>query len=541
MIVLRILEIFASVLAAVYLVVGLVRLVRPRRVGRWLPVVLVVAAPSVAQATVINATSCAKADVETAVASAVDGDTVAIPACASTTWTSAVVTSKGITIQGAGIASTTINNNGFDMTAVDGKAWRITGLTLTGTACVNALTESKAWRVDHVHFSAVSPGAGRCQNRLIWIEPTGPDYTKGLVDHNTFSNPGGIQIHVRPTGDGGNGEWLRALGLGTDDAVYVEDNTFTSTVYNSSAPVNDCDAGGRMVFRYNTVVNSYFEMHDAIVTGARSCRKWEVYHNTFSMDHEFGAFVMLGIRGGTGVVFNNTYTTNGFSLVSPVGVALYRTGQTGGDPWDVLCSTSSGKATLASTTAPSGCTGTDNGCINLDGAGSGGYPCRDQFGFDGNDPQTTRPALFWNNTLDGVQTNGFSFIGPGTPSSYITENTDWCRSNTTSPPATCNGISTTYSPYTYPHPLQNVAGSAVPVGFPTGGLMPYFVEWAPLVFGILWHLRAVVVAGVVTALALGSSVAQAVEGRWTQAQVTTKQHVDRLAVAYVQWAKERKK
>lgn len=414
---------------------------------------------SAAEAATYTATSCAKTDVDSAIASASDGDTVQIPACASTTWTSAVSTSKGITIQGAGSGSTTINDNGFDMTAPDGKAWRITAMTLTGTACINALTESKAWRVDHIHFNAVAPGAGRCQNRIVWVEPTGPGYQKGLVDHNTFTDPGAIQVHMRAAGDGGNGEYIRALGLGTDDAVYIEDNQFLHATVNISNPTTDCDGGGRLVFRYNTVQNSYFEMHDAIVGGLRSCRKWEVYHNTFAMTYDSGQFVFVGIRGGTGVVHNNTYTTNGFYMGSPVVVGLYRTAQAGGDPWDALCSLSSGKATLASTTPPSGCTGTANGCVTLDGSGTGGYPCRDQFGFDGNDPQVTQPALLWNNQKDGVQTNGFDFNGPGSPGAYIAENTDWCRSDTASPPSTCNGVSTTYTAYTYPHPLIGGGGS----------------------------------------------------------------------------------
>lgn len=422
----------------------------------------------VAHSAIINAASCSKANVDTAIASAVDGDTVAIPACGSTTWASAAVTAKGITIQGAGIGSTIINNNGFDMTAVDGKSWRITGMTLTGTACINALTESKSWRVDHIHFNGTAPGAGRCQNRVIWVEPAGPDYTKGLIDHNTFTDPGAIQIHMRASGDGGNGEWLRALGLGTDDAVYIEDNQFLHSVLQISNPITDCDGGGRLTFRYNTVQNSYFEMHDAIVGGLRSCRKWEVYNNTFTMTYESGQFVFVGIRGGTGVIHDNTYTTNGFFMGTPVAVGLYRLAQTGGDPWDALCSTSSGKATLASTTVPSGCTGTVNGCINLDGSGPGGYPCRDQFGFDGNDPQTTLPVLLWNNRKNGSQVNDFIFNGPGSPgASHIIENRDWCRSNTSSPPSSCNGVTTTYTDYTYPHPLQSGGVDTIPPSAPS--------------------------------------------------------------------------
>lgn len=484
--ILRIIEVISALMVSLYLI-GRVALPIWRHVrAKLLLLTALCMIPAQSYTATYTASSCAKSAVDAAIASASDGDTVQIPACGSTTWASQVTTSKGITIQGAGIAATTINNNGFDMTAVDGKSWRITGMTLTGTACINALTESKSWRVDHIHFNGNAPGAGRCENRVIWIEPTGPDYTKGLIDHNTFTDPGAIQIHMRASGDGGNGEWIRALGLGTDDAVYIEDNQFLHSVLQISNPITDCDGGGRLVYRYNYAENTYFEMHDAIVGGLRSCRKWEVYNNTFEMTYDSGQFAFIGIRGGTGVVFNNTSNSNGFYINDSTAVALYRLAQAGGDPWDNLCSLSSGKATLASTTAPAGCTGTANGCITMDGSGTGGYPCRDQFGFDGNDPQTSHPALFWNNTLNGSQHNTFIFSGPSNPSSFIVENRDWCKSNTASPPASCNGVTTTYTAYTYPHPLQGNQGPGLP-----GGSIVIFLELA-YALSIAYHLRSIV-------------------------------------------------
>jgi hypothetical protein len=196
-------------------------------------------------------------------------------------------------------------------------------------------------------------------------------------------------------------------------------------------------------------------MHDAIVGSLRSCRKWEVYNNTFTMTYESGQFVFVGIRGGTGVIHDNTYTNSPYYMGVPVVVGLYRTGQTDGDPWDALCSVTSGKFTGGSTTPPGGCTGTANGCITMDGPGTGaqtGYPCRDQFGFTGNDPQTSQPVLIWNNRQNGVQANVFDFNGPVPyPTTYIVNNRDYCTGTTM--PTTCNGVATTYTDYTYPHPL----------------------------------------------------------------------------------------
>ncbi len=425
-----------------------------------------------AGAATIAASSCSNTAVTTAMASAIDGDTITIPA-GNCTWSGAITTSKGITIQGAGINVTIINGYGFDLTVPNGKSWRVTGMTLRGSACIGAYTNSKSWRVDHIMFDAVSPGS-RCQNRIIWIEPTGPDYTKGLIDHNTFQSPGAIQVHMRAAGDGGNGEYIRSLGLGTDDAVYIEDNAFIHSTLQISNPTTDCDGGGRLVFRYNTVQNSYFEMHDAIVGGLRSCRKWEVYNNTFKMTYESGQFTFIGIRGGTGVIANNTFQSGGYYITSPIVVGLYRIAQLGGDPWDVQCSSSSGNFLGASTSIPTSCTSSGGSCIRLDGPSTSpsGYPCRDQFGFDANNPQVSRPVLIYGNTLNGSAHNTFTFNGPGSPSTYIVNNRDYCTGTTM--PASCNGVSTAYKPYTYPHPLQNgisSGGGVTPPPAPTNLLV----------------------------------------------------------------------
>lgn len=400
--------------------------------------------------TVHSATNCSQSAVQAAINLAEDGDTVSIPS-GTCNWSSAISTSKGISILGAGAGATVITNNGFDMTVPNGKSWRVSGMTFRGTACVNVLSNSKAWRIDHMTFDLVAPGS-RCENRIIWIEPKGPDYTKGLIDNNKFIDPGAIQIHMRASGDGGNGEFIRALGLGTDDAVYIEDNSFLHSKLQISNPTTDCDGGGRLVFRHNFVQNSYFEMHDAIVGSLRSCRKWEVYENTFTMTYESGQFTFIGIRGGTGVVFNNKFNPGKFYITSPIVVGLYRIAQAGESPWDTLCSEKSGNFTGGGTNAPAPCSTPSLTCIKMDGTSSNGYPCRDQFGFDGNNPQISRPVLIFGNTLSGSPYNKFDFNGPSNPTSFIVENREYCSGATM--PASCNGIPTTYTPYIYPHPLQ---------------------------------------------------------------------------------------
>lgn len=327
-------------------------------------------------------------------------------------------------------------------------------MTLSGTSGFNVASDSKSWRIDHIRFSNVS---GFTQNRVIWVQPTNGDYTAGVIDNCVFDNPRSIQVHYRgPQSDGGNSSYIRPLGLGGSDAVYIENSQFNHATLNVSTPVTDCEGGGRLVFRYNTVKNSYTEMHDGIIGGLRSCRKWETYNNTFETTYASGQCPYIATRGGTGVVFNNTFKNA--PDCPPIQLAHYRSYQTGGDPWDILCGNSSGKACLGkSTTTPKGCT-TDSGCggaagscITLDGTASSpsGYLCRDQIGADGNNPQVSQPALFWNNKyLSGT------YVQPSVTSggSYIQINRDYCNGTSTMP-TLCNGVTTTYAPYTYPHPL----------------------------------------------------------------------------------------
>src|SRR5258708_38045434 len=61
------------------------------------------------EAAVIIATSVSRADVGAAVASAANGDTVAIPA-GKATWTNVLIIAKAITLQGAGIGQTIIQD-----------------------------------------------------------------------------------------------------------------------------------------------------------------------------------------------------------------------------------------------------------------------------------------------------------------------------------------------------------------------------------------------------------------------------------------------
>jgi hypothetical protein len=407
------------------------------KVGRILPV----------------AASCSLADVQTRINEAADGDTVLIPA-GNCTWTSGIATSKGIIIKGAGATSTVITGGGFDMATPNGKSFRITGIGWRGDTGISVTGTSKSWRIDN---SAWTNASGRVQDRVIWIEPD-CDYTTGLIDHNVFKDTQAtVNIHVRSGCVGGNREWIRNSPAGSaDNNVFVENNTFDNASWTGNV-VNDCEGGGSMVWRYNTIKNLYIQTHDAIIGGLRGCRSMEVYENNWTVTNN--CFVPIALRGGRQIVFNNTLTgaaANSCSLF--IAYATYRSYQTGGQAWNI-CSATSGSFCGSASKEPIACTsdaqcgGVAGSCIKTDGTSTSpsGFPCRDQLGTSGNNPQTIVPSLYWNNTKNGV------YQAPGLQSSsnnpaYTTAGVAYCHGTTK--PASCNGVTTTYASYAYPHPFR---------------------------------------------------------------------------------------
>lgn len=110
----------------------------------------------------------------------------------------------------------------------------------------------------------------------------------------------------------GNHEWIFTRGrtdawqqnspIGTSQQdVFVEDCTFTNLGYS------DANANASHVFRFNTITGTIkFDAHgSASNSPARSFRSIEYYHNAWTSSGMSSAAAME-IRGGTGMVFNNT-------------------------------------------------------------------------------------------------------------------------------------------------------------------------------------------------------------------------------------------
>jgi hypothetical protein len=310
------------------------------------------------EAAVINAKSVSLADVSSAVRSAHEGDTVAVPA-GTASWTSSLVITKGITLQGAtsiggSLTSPTVTDETVILDDVPRKghggvsqkqqkdfpkkrathsrgqghpaprplsalvavrlrpnqSFRLTGFTfrygavtakidspvvhLTGT-CPSA-------RVDHCHFDQMY--------RNPFIKTNGQVY--GVVDHCLLDERS-TALTFQVLHDGwngqhhGDGSWADEAYFGTEKFLFIEDNTFRNANGFLSVGI-DAYGGGRYVARHNYLVDTPIGGHGTETGGRfRGVRAMEVYNNTcvWSLVEPRGQ-----LRSGTMLEFNNVWTGN---------------------------------------------------------------------------------------------------------------------------------------------------------------------------------------------------------------------------------------
>ena len=367
-------------------------------------------------AATIRASSCSQAHVETAIFSAATGDTVVMPA-GNCTWSTIVTipSNKKITLLGAGMESTVITANPVGLVMnMTSSGSRLTGLTMKDAWIY---IDGDGWRVDHCKFynATVADGGVQVRGQRDYNHPT------GLIDHCYFHNTSVLII-----GDANlmaNGLWAQPLNLGSAiGVVYVEDCTFMATEFTNAI---DANYGGRYVFRHNTITDAYVEAH-SVQGDHRATQKWEIYNNTFRQVSR-AMWVPMMLRGGTGVVFNNTLTgTWGLSRISLDNVRSCESRPVSGrcdgsSPWDG------------------------------NQAGGNGYPCRDQIGrstdaslWTTNNPYPTQalePAYAWNNK-HGANDVTFYQHSCAQSVAHIQPGRDFID----------NVQKPGYVPYTYPHP-----------------------------------------------------------------------------------------
>jgi hypothetical protein len=295
------------------------------------------------RAATITASSASYSDVSAAIASAVDGGTVIVPA-GTAAWTSTLSITKGITLIGATTcdsdAGTCVDNTIIQdkvtpraplikITSSLGKSYRVSGLTfqqLATTASTNSLVmltgNSHSLRFDHCHFAG-DPYVDS------YVKLVGPVY--GVFDHNVLeatakSGPGysyGFRINNGHWTDGmGHAAWAAPTGFGTGNWFFIEDNYIINRSFETSGKfkmyngATDADFGGSAVFRYNHFYDIFIGTHGT-QGGNRGGRALEIYNNDFHVVNQSGGG-WFGTRSGPLVSHDNTFDGK---LLSP-GIAL---------------------------------------------------------------------------------------------------------------------------------------------------------------------------------------------------------------------------
>ena len=406
-------------------------------------------------------------DVNAAVTSASDGDTVVIPS-GSATWTTGLSTSKGITLQGAGIDVTTITDGvqkdpGLGNTVLmtfapgSGKSLRVTGFSIYGSTqdtsnynkgTLDVFGTSHSVRVDNVKF--YHPGTGAMiVDGDIW----------GVIDHCYFDDSNfkvGIQIHSENWAGGtyGDGSFQTATNLGSGQGLYIEDNTFIGNGV-AGVGVTDATEGGRFVFRYNNVTSDNAGTHGTEGQPYRGVRSFEYYNNTFTNP---GSIIFCGIliRGGTGVIWGNTFTGGAgqTGYKNAVNINDYRIiGSQYGPPWGHC----NGSNPWDGNTDGTGYPAIDQPGMGIcsdtmDRAGDG-TPTNHRTGTQAWPTQAHEPIYYWSNNWTPVPNNPGAAIS-GDAVDVVGR--DAINNGTTAKPG--------YTPYVYPHPLTG--GSPTPTPTP---------------------------------------------------------------------------
>ncbi|KMQ49835.1 Pectate lyase superfamily protein [Chitinispirillum alkaliphilum] len=342
---------------------------------------------STTQADEVRAASGSRADIQAAIDAAPENGTVIIPEGNFNINGPSIRVNKNLTISGSGDNGTTLRGNSslnWIFNVVTEGFFRLTNLVLDGNGAgggVQLRSNDLTFRVDNSTFTNF---------RRRGVQTHG--FVRGVIDNNRFLENGMTDVVIYGDNDA---SWDRPLSLGSDDAVYVEDNYFS---HHRARNIHSIAAnrGARYVFRYNTIDNGNQNTNPIDAHGnyeyGRGTRSYEIYGNTIKSGH---SFMGMFIRGGTGVIFDNEFEG---SFTQPIMLENYRSFMRG-----------------------------PNGRYL-----SSSYPGIDQI----------HDLHIWNNTVNGQETAVPFVRDRGLSREHIQENRDYfLRPNRN------------YTPYTYPHPL----------------------------------------------------------------------------------------
>lgn len=447
------------------------------RISSWLLAILLLGSFQL-QAGDVAASSCSSADVNTAIGTAVDGDTVIVPS-GSCTWSAQVLipNTKGVSLQGAGIGSTIITDNlttddilqldvagGNAVVDISGFTFDANSIIKTGSRAVIAFTGSglDRFRIHDIKIINIR------SNGISW-DGNGSEIS-GLIDNCTMEDAGDFSGHAfNLVGDapgGARGQFAHGFNPGTNKAIYIEDCLIDFTFKNDGAV--DAFSGARYVFRHNTVNNTLVSHHGADSGNRSGTYSMEVYDNTF--DSDFAQARAFFFRSGSGVVYNNTLTGS-YTALTVFSIANFRSRPEVFNPWGQ-------------------CDGSSVWDENV--GGESGWACLDQighiFGVSSGGSNTLEGLYGWTNVLNGSDIN--IKVSETSMENHLQENRDFFDEDASfdgtsgvgvgtiaSRPATCTvqvGFFATdegdngklyrclttdtwtfyYESFTYPHPLR---------------------------------------------------------------------------------------
>jgi hypothetical protein len=475
-----------SLVLAVALVSGALLGVQLRAQSVWAPVYEPLTYPHPLQAEYDedlceddhNAAGVTAAEIAAAVTAADDDDCVYVPSGTTTLLATVSVANKRIQVIGAGVGSTVLTcptggQSCFTFSGSGGnfKPFRLSGMTLTGngassggiiTLSNNGAGITDGFRVDNITMNGTATHGFFIGNGMFY----------GVIDHwtcdsgssNTIPACGYYQAWLNgPDQNNGSGcvkgqdcdgyySWfLRAVTLGSDDGIVVEDSTFTFNSGASCSPycgTQDTDIGAiRLTFRYNTVTCGSFQSHGAR-GDQRGMASWEVYRNTFTACSAASRVNLL--HNGVAHWFQNQIA-QGASWGHNLTITSYRA-VTG------TC--------LSSPDPLSSCNGARSWDGNLEASG---WPCLDDVGRLGGTNQGT--------TVTGTTWEPYKAWSNGTAASCgtggaCTSTSQWVLNSCGSP-----GLSDYYKPYNAPH--TNAAHALGPANMwdymdeATGGVTVY--------------------------------------------------------------------
>jgi hypothetical protein len=422
-----------------------------------LAIMLGVPMPADAATIMVGPSNCSAAVVNSAIASAADGDTIQLNCTGTVTWNATVTipASKGLTLMGGGNNTPktsanfplTISSSAdpiIEITCENNRALnRVTGFRFRNTVASNngavfvkgrgtGRTGLGCFRIDNNYFDAIQmPNADLQGTVTIWSS-TG--VMTGLIDSNTLRDSSwtdGYVVSIQEPwkyggtqwANAGQNAWTRPFVFGNNDFIFIEDNLFEN---NSRYTRHQIEAiqGGKYVARYNVfdvnrdnggIQTEAVEAHGFCFCQSigHGTRGGEIYSNTFKGTEHSNT---IYLRGGTWLVYDNVW------LNAPSGDFIQ----------------------LKEYRASSSCDQCDNSCpsdptwancVNSAGA----YPMAEQIA----------GTYVWNNLYQGV--SRVPAVNPtGVQRLYIQAGRDYFVS------AAKPGALSSYTPYTYPHPLRNI-------------------------------------------------------------------------------------